>query len=88
MQSDQSTCTSNKICHYGFSELVHYVMLERLCESLAVRSSEMVAAHWVDEPVAEDSAYGSSNAAPKSLVIAYGMEDVVHALTDEPCSGF
>jgi hypothetical protein len=37
-------------------------------------SGETVAAHWVDEPVAEASASRSS--------------DVIHALADEPYSGF
>jgi hypothetical protein len=64
------------------------VRLERLGEGLAVRSSKTVAAHRVDEPVAEVSAYGSSGAAPKSSVDAYGMEDVVHASMGEPYSGF
>jgi hypothetical protein len=64
------------------------VRLERLGEGLVVRSGEMVAAHWVDEPVAEASASGSLNTAPESLVVAYGMEDVVHALTGKPYSGF
>jgi hypothetical protein len=67
---------------------VHSVRLERLGEGLAVHSGEMVAAHWVDEPVAEVSASGSLVVAPKSLVIAYGMEDVVHASMGEPYSGF
>jgi hypothetical protein len=58
---------------------VHSVRLERLGEDLAVRSSKMVAAHCVDEPVAEASASGSSGATPKSLVVAHGMEDTVHA---------
>jgi hypothetical protein len=65
--------------HYGFHELVYSVRLERLGENLAVRSGEMVAAHWVDEPVAEASTSRSSCAAPKSSVVAYGMEDDVHA---------
>jgi hypothetical protein len=58
---------------------VHSVRLERLGEGLVVRYGETVAAHWVDEPMAQASASRSSGAAPKSLVIAYGMEDVVHA---------
>jgi hypothetical protein len=58
---------------------VHSVRLERLGEGLVVRSGETVAAHWVDEPVAEVSASGSSGAATKSSFVAYGMEDVVHA---------
>jgi hypothetical protein len=49
-----------------------------LGEGLVVRSGEMVAAHWVDESVAEASTSGSLGVAPESLVIAYGMEDVVH----------
>jgi hypothetical protein len=83
MQSDQTTHTWNRLCHYGFAELVHSVRLERLGEGLAIRSGEMVATHWVDELVAEASAFGSSGAMPESLVIAYGMEDVVHASTGE-----
>jgi hypothetical protein len=59
-----------------------------LGEGLAVRSGEMVATHWVDEPVAEASASGSSGATPKSSVVAYGMEDVVHSSTGEPYSYF
>jgi hypothetical protein len=35
---------------------VRSVRLERLGEDLVVRSGEMVAAHWVDEPVVEASA--------------------------------
>jgi hypothetical protein len=50
-----------------------------LGEGLVVRSGETVVAHWVDESMAEASASGSSGVAPKSLVIAYGMEDTVHA---------
>jgi hypothetical protein len=64
------------------------VSLERLGEDLAVHSGEMIAAHRVDEPVAEAFAYESSGVAPESLVIACGMEYVVHASTDEPYSGF
>jgi hypothetical protein len=45
---------------------VHYVRLEQLGEGLAVCSSETVAAHWVDELVAEVSTSGSSGAALKS----------------------
>jgi hypothetical protein len=58
---------------------VHFVRLERLGEDLAVRSGEMVAAHSVDEPVAEASASESLGAVPESSIIAYRMEDVVHA---------
>jgi hypothetical protein len=58
---------------------VHSVRLERLGENLAVCSGETVAAHWVDEPVAEASASGSSGAMPESSVVASRMEDVVHA---------
>jgi hypothetical protein len=53
--------------------------LERLGEHLDVRSGEMVVVHWVDEPVAEASASGSSGAAPESSIVAYGMEDAIHA---------
>jgi hypothetical protein len=53
--------------------------LERLGEGLAACSAKTVATHWVDESVAEASASGSVGAMPKSLVVAYGMEDVVHA---------
>jgi hypothetical protein len=74
--------------HYGFPELVHSVRLERLGEGLAVCSDKTVAGHWVDEPVAEASAFGSLNTVPKSSVIAYGMEHVVHASTGKPYSGF
>jgi hypothetical protein len=38
--------------------------------------------------VAEAFASGSSGAVPESLVVGYGMEDVVHALMGEPYSGF
>jgi hypothetical protein len=79
MQSDQSTHTRNRLCHYGFHELVHSMRLERLGEGLDIRSGETVAAHWLNEPGAEASASGRSGAAPESLVVAYGMEDVVHA---------
>jgi hypothetical protein len=58
---------------------VHSVRLERLGENVAVCSGETVAAHWVDEPVAEASASGSSGAMPESSVVASRMEDVVHA---------
>jgi hypothetical protein len=58
---------------------VHSVRLERLGENLAVCSGETVATHWVDEPVAEASASGSSGAMPESSVVASRMEDVVHA---------
>jgi hypothetical protein len=62
--------------------------LERLGEGLAVRSGETVAAHWANEAVAEAFACGGSGAVPESSVIAHGMEDVVHASTGEPYSGF
>jgi hypothetical protein len=58
---------------------VHSVRLERLGEDLAVCSSEMVAAHWVDEPVAEASASESLGTLPESSIVAYGMEDIPHA---------
>jgi hypothetical protein len=67
---------------------VHSGRLERLGEGLVVRSGEMVATHWVDEPVAEASASGSSGVVPESSVVAYGMEDVVHSSTGEPYSYF
>jgi hypothetical protein len=58
---------------------VHFVRLERLGEGLAGCSGETVAAHWHNEPGAEGSASGSLGAVPESLVIAYGMEDAIHA---------
>jgi hypothetical protein len=48
-------------------------------EGLAVHSGKTVVAHWVDEPVAEASAFGSSGVVPESSIIAYGMEDAVYA---------
>jgi hypothetical protein len=63
------------------------VRLEQFGEGLAAHSGETVAAHQVDEPVAEDSASGSLGSSPESSVIAYGMEDAVHASTGEPYSG-
>jgi hypothetical protein len=72
----------------SFSELLHSVRLERLDEGLAVRPGEIVAAHWLDDPGVEASASGSLGAAPESSVVAYGMEDIVHASTGEPYSGF
>jgi hypothetical protein len=63
------------------------VRLEWLGECLAICFGEMVAAHWVNEPVAEASTSGSFGAAPESSVIAYEMEDVVHALMGGPYSG-
>jgi hypothetical protein len=62
--------------------------MERLGKGLVVCSGETVAAHWVDEPVAEASTSGSLGAATESLVVAYGMEDAVHASTGEPYLGF
>jgi hypothetical protein len=76
------------LCHYGFPELVHSVRLEQLGEGLAVRSGEMVAAHWVDEPVVEAFASGSLDAVPESSVVEYGMEDTVHASMGKPYSDF
>jgi hypothetical protein len=67
---------------------VYSVRLEQLGEGIAVCSGEMVAAHWVDEPMAEASASGSLGATPESSVVAYGMEDAVHASTGKPHSGF
>jgi hypothetical protein len=58
---------------------VHSMRLERLGEGLAVRSGKTIAAHWIDEPRAEASASGSSGAVPEGSVVAYGMEDTVHA---------
>jgi hypothetical protein len=58
---------------------VHSVRLERLGKGLAVHSSKMIASHWLNEPGAEASASGTLGAVPKSSVVAYGMEDVVHA---------
>jgi hypothetical protein len=58
---------------------VHSVRLEWLGEGLVVHSGETVAAHWLDELGAEASTFGSLSAAIESLVVAYGMEDVVHA---------
>jgi hypothetical protein len=65
--------------HYGFPELVHSMRLEWLGEGLAVCSGETVAAHWLNEPGAEASASRSLGAVPESLVVAYVMEDAVHA---------
>jgi hypothetical protein len=67
---------------------VHSVRLERLGEGLAVRSGKTVATQWVGDSVAEASASRSSSAVPESSIIAYGMEDVVHASTGEPYLGF
>jgi hypothetical protein len=44
---------------------VHSVRLEWLGEGLVVCSGEAVAAHWVDESMAEASASGSLGGAPK-----------------------
>jgi hypothetical protein len=49
---------------------VHFVRLERLGEGLAICSSKTVAAHWVEEPVADASTSGC-------LIAASRMEDVV-----------
>jgi hypothetical protein len=67
---------------------VHSVRLDRLGEGHAVHSGETVAIHWVDEPMVEAFECGSSDAMPESSVVAYGMEDAVHASTGEPYSGF
>jgi hypothetical protein len=67
---------------------VHSVRLERLGEGLVVRSSEMASAHWVDELVAEASASGCLGVVPKCSVVAYGMENDVHASTGESYLGF
>jgi hypothetical protein len=58
---------------------VHSGRLERLGEDRAACSGKMVATHRLDEPRAEVSASESSGVAPESSVIAYGMEDAVHA---------
>jgi hypothetical protein len=63
---------------------VHSVRLEWLGEGLTIHSGEMIATHWVDEPVAEASVSRSSGATPESLVVAYGMEDAIHILMGEP----
>jgi hypothetical protein len=47
----------------------------------------MVAAHWVEEPVAEASASVSLDVALERSVAASRMEDVVHASADEPYMG-
>jgi hypothetical protein len=57
------------------------VRLEWLGEDLAVRSGETVAAHWLDEPRAEASAFGSSSATPESSVAASETEGAARALT-------
>jgi hypothetical protein len=61
--------------------------LERLGEGLAVRSGETIAAHWVNEPVAEASPSVSLGATPECSIVAYGMGDGVHASIGEPYSG-
>jgi hypothetical protein len=55
------------------------VWLEQLGEGLAVCSGETVAAHSLNELGAEASASGSSGAVLESSVVAYGLEDIVHA---------
>jgi hypothetical protein len=67
---------------------VYSVRLERLGEGIAVRSGETITTHWVNEPVAEASAFESSDTAPESSVVTYGIEDDVHASMGEPYSGF
>jgi hypothetical protein len=67
---------------------VYSARLEHWGGVLAACSIETVAAHWVEVLAVEVSAFGSSGAAPRSLVAASGMEDVDHASTGEPCSGF
>jgi hypothetical protein len=62
--------------------------LEWLGEGVVVCYGEMVAAHWVDEPVAKAYAFGSLDATPESLVAASGMGDAIHASADKPYSGF
>jgi hypothetical protein len=58
---------------------VHSGRLEQLGEGHAACSSETVVAHWLNEPGAEASASESSGVAPESSVVAYGMEDAIHA---------
>jgi hypothetical protein len=58
---------------------VHSVRLEWLGEDFAICSGETVAAHWLNEPRAEASTSGSLGTMPESSVVAYGMEDDVHA---------
>jgi hypothetical protein len=67
---------------------VHSVRLERLGEGLAAHSGETIAAHLVDEPMAEASTSRSLGAVPESSIVAYGMKDAVHASTGEPYLGF
>jgi hypothetical protein len=67
---------------------VHSARLERLGEGLALCSGETVVAHWVDEPLAKASASRSLDAMPESSVAASRMGDAIHALVDEPYSGF
>jgi hypothetical protein len=60
-----------------------------LGEGLDVCSGEMVAAHWVEEPMVEASTSGSSDVALESSVAVSRMEDDVHASADKkPYSGF
>jgi hypothetical protein len=68
--------------------MVHSVRLERLGEGLAICSGETIAAHWVEEPVAEASASRSLDAVPESSFAVSRMEDVAHASADEPYSSF
>jgi hypothetical protein len=67
---------------------VHSARLEGLGEGLVVCSADTVATHWVDEPVAEASVFGSLDPAPESLVTTSGMGDAINALADKPYSGF
>jgi hypothetical protein len=67
---------------------VHSTRLEQLGEGLPVCFGEMVAAHWVEEPVAEVSISRSLNTALGNSIAASGMEDAIHTSAGEPYSGF
>jgi hypothetical protein len=67
---------------------VHSARLEQLGEGFVVCSDEMVAAHWVKEPMAEASASRSLDTMPESLVVVSRMDDAIHASAGEPCSDF
>jgi hypothetical protein len=54
--------------------------LEWLGEDLAVRSGEIIPAHWLNEPGAEASASGSSGAVPESSVAASKTKGAALAL--------
>jgi hypothetical protein len=67
---------------------VHSTRLEQFGEGLPVCFGEMVAAHWVEEPVTEVSISHSSNTAPGNSVAASGMENAIHTSAGEPYLGF